>query len=50
MMWAANTEHAAWAARYGEENVIRLYTLPISYRAAPDRPVTFTPAGFPLIK
>jgi hypothetical protein len=46
--WAATEEHAAWVERAGDENVIDLFTLPISYWAAPDLSITFTPGGWPL--
>jgi hypothetical protein len=47
--WTTPEERAAWIERAGgESNVIDLFTLPISYWAAPDLSITFTPGGWPL--
>lgn len=46
--WYTDDERRAWETRVGAENVIDLYTLPISYRAASDLDITFTDDGFPL--
>lgn len=46
--WTSPEERAAWVERAGESNVIDLFTLPISYWAAPDLLITFTPGGWPL--
>jgi len=47
--WTAPEKRAEWVERAGgESNVIDLYTLPVSYWAAPDLAITFTPGGWPL--
>lgn len=47
-VWHEAGTRATLTETYGEENVIDLYTLPISYRAAPDLDVTFTADGWVL--
>ncbi len=46
--WYTAEERQEWAARVGAENVIDLYTLPISYHAASDLEIRFTKDGFPI--
>ncbi len=46
--WTAPETRQAWVERAGDSNVIDLYSLPISYRAAEGLRVTFAPGGFPL--
>lgn len=46
--WTTPEEREAWAAEFGAENVIDLFTVPISYRAVPGLNITFTPGGWPL--
>lgn len=46
--WAAEEERQAWVSRVGAENVIDLYTLPISYIAADGLNITFTQGGWPI--
>jgi hypothetical protein len=46
--WPTPKIRDQWAARVGEENVLDLYSIPISYLAAPDLTITFTPNGWPL--
>ncbi|MCU0511422.1 MAG: hypothetical protein MUE40_02515 [Anaerolineae bacterium] len=46
--WGTPEERADWVARAGAEQVIDLYTLPVSYRAAAALTLEFTPDGFPV--
>jgi hypothetical protein len=46
--WTTEEQRATWAAQVGEENVVNLYILPISYRALPEFTITFTPSGWPI--
>lgn len=46
--WTQIEERTAWVERFGEANVIDLFTLPISYLAAPDVEVTFNREGWPV--
>jgi hypothetical protein len=47
--WATPEERAEWATRAGaDSNVIDLFSLPISYWAAREFSITFTPGGWPL--
>lgn len=46
--WYTEEERQAWEERVGADNIIDLYTLPISYQAAADLEITFTDDGFPL--
>jgi hypothetical protein len=46
--WKSPEERAGWAQRWGEQNILDLYTVPISYVAMPGLKITFTPAGWPL--
>jgi hypothetical protein len=48
MAWYTPEEREIWRAHVGDENLIDLYTLPISYQAAGDLDITFTDDGFPL--
>lgn len=47
--WSVEVERTAWDQLIGADNVIDLYTVPISYRAAPNLTIAFTPSGFPLV-
>jgi hypothetical protein len=46
--WKTPNERTEWVERFGEANVIDLYSIPISYLAIPGMEVTFTPGGWPL--
>ena len=46
--WGTPDERAAWVERAGKDNVIDLYTLPISYRVLGDLKIDFTADGFPV--
>ncbi|MBZ0285066.1 MAG: hypothetical protein K8L97_30300 [Anaerolineae bacterium] len=46
--WTTPEERQQWTAEFGEENVIDLFSVSISYHAIPDLNISFTPAGWPL--
>jgi len=46
--WHTVSEKSVWTSAVGENNVIDLYQLPISYLASPDLNVTFSDSGFPV--
>jgi len=46
--WKTPAERTVWSSRFGEENVIDLYSVPISYIATPGLQITFTPGGWPI--
>ncbi|MBC7871994.1 MAG: hypothetical protein H7Y09_14205 [Chitinophagaceae bacterium] len=46
--WTTSEERQNWVERFGAENIIDLYTLPISYLAVPGLNISFTPGGWPL--
>ena len=46
--WHSVSEKAIWTSAVGENNVIDLYQLPISYLASPDLKITFSDDGFPI--
>lgn len=46
--WHTVSEKAVWTSAVGENNVIDLYQLPISYLANPSLTITFADNGFPL--
>jgi hypothetical protein len=46
--WETPDERQAWVSRFGDANVIDLYTVPISYLAVRDLTITFTPGGWPI--
>ena len=46
--WTTPDERGEWVSQFGEDNVIDLYSLPISYLAVPELHLTFTPGGWPL--
>lgn len=47
--WTTQEEHAEWVEHAGNEsNVVDLFSLPISYWAAPEFSITFTSGGWPL--
>jgi hypothetical protein len=48
VFWTMSIERDGWVQRYGAENVIDLYSVPISYKVNPDWSVGLTPNGFPL--
>jgi hypothetical protein len=48
MVWARPEVRHGWVTRFGTENVIDLYTLPISYVAAEGIQVTFDAWGWPI--
>lgn len=48
IVWTTPEERQIWVDAFGTENVIDLYTAPISYRAIPELTITFTPGGWPI--
>ncbi len=46
--WHTVSEKALWTSAVGENNVIDLYQLPISYLASPNLTITYADNGFPL--
>jgi hypothetical protein len=46
--WHTVAEKAQWTALVGENNVIDLYQLPISYLAMSDLKISFSDDGFPI--
>ena len=46
--WTSEMQRETWLNLIGEDNFIDLYSLPISYQAIPDLPLTFTENGFPI--
>jgi uncharacterized protein YeaC (DUF1315 family) len=46
--WTSLEQRGEWAGLNGEENVIDMYTLPISYWAVPELKITLTENGWPL--
>ena len=46
--WKSPEERTEWVDRFGDVNVIDLYSIPISYIAVPELRITFTPGGWPL--
>lgn len=46
--WHTVSEKAIWTSAVGENNVIDLYQIPISYLASPDLTITYADNGFPL--
>jgi hypothetical protein len=46
--WETPDEREQWVKQFGEDNVIDLYSLPISYLAMPSLHIAFTPDGWPL--
>lgn len=46
--WTAPEVQTEWETRVGAANVLPLYSLPVSYLAAPGLNITFTPDGWPL--
>lgn len=49
VIWALPVEREGWVQRYGADNVIDLYSVPLSYKADPNLTVNLTPSGFPLV-
>lgn len=48
MTWTTSAQRDLWGQAFGEDRVIDLYTLPISYLVAPGLDVMVTPGGWPL--
>jgi hypothetical protein len=48
-LWTSDDQRSAWETAFGAENVIDLYSLPISYLAREGLPITFSPGGWPLV-
>jgi hypothetical protein len=48
IIWTTPDEREIWVKQFGKENVIDLYSLPISYLSIPELHVTFTSDGWPL--
>lgn len=48
LTWTTPEQRDQWITAFGTENVIDLFTLPVSYLATPDLTISFTPGGFPL--
>lgn len=46
--WHSVEEKALWTSLVGEQNVIDLYQVPISYLTSPELKITFTDNGFPI--
>ncbi len=47
--WQTSDERDIWARYFGDETIlVDLYSLPISYWASPDLPLTFSKLGWPL--
>jgi|GEM_PF-966180 len=46
--WHTVSEKAVWTSAVGENNVIDLYQMPISYLATPNLTITYADNGFPL--
>ncbi|MDX1991837.1 MAG: hypothetical protein SF029_05585 [bacterium] len=49
-IWTSDDQRAAWQTAFGAENVIDLYSLPISYLAREGLRITFSPGGWPLVE
>lgn len=49
IVWGLETDRQQWVERFGEDNIIDLYRLPISYRAVDTVTVDFSSVGLPLI-
>lgn len=48
LVWAQEEERSAWVAQVGENNVIDLWTMPISYLAAEGLTIEFAENGLPI--
>ncbi|MEO8610064.1 MAG: hypothetical protein ABI690_19375 [Chloroflexota bacterium] len=48
VIWTTPDERGELVSQFGNENVIDLYSLPISYLAVPELHISFTPGGWPL--
>lgn len=48
MRWQSANERSQWVERVGENHIIDLYTLPISYVASADVTISFTENGWPI--
>lgn len=46
--WRTDNERTEWVNRFGETNIIDLYSLPINYLASPDLTITFSEGGWPI--
>lgn len=45
--WTTTDERQLWAEHFGEDNIVDLFSVPISFLAADDLPIIFTPGGWP---
>lgn len=48
ILWTQEAQRTIWLEQVGEENILDLFTLPISYIASDNLNLTFTENGFPL--
>jgi hypothetical protein len=46
--WKTAEERENWVSKFGDENVLDLYSVPISYIAVSGLDVEFTPSGWPI--
>lgn len=49
VFWTMPIERYGWVQRYGADNVVDLYSVPISYKVDPNWSISLTPNGFPLV-
>jgi hypothetical protein len=47
-LWTEDAQRTAWIEQVGEQNVVDLFTLPISYLASDELHITFTEYGWPV--
>ncbi|MDX2078337.1 MAG: hypothetical protein SFZ02_18035 [bacterium] len=47
--WFTDSEKSEWVALVGEENLLPLFTVPISYIARPDLTISLSPQGLPQV-
>lgn len=47
-LWTQDSQRATWVEQVGEQNVIGLFDLPISYIASDDLTISFTENGWPI--
>lgn len=48
IIWTTPESRDKWVSQFGTENVVDLYTVPISFIAIPDLTITYTPSGWPV--
>jgi hypothetical protein len=48
IIWANPASRDQWVNLFGAENVVDLYTVPISFIAIPELTISFTPSGWPI--